>query len=462
MTISPTQQHPLLWHEGMLLAPQHFQQNDIYWQHQLCQTMAQLQPYYWGLFELDLNRQELDNGVLEITRLHAVMQDGTHIQVNSQTQPSRLSCPLAENQELKDNRPVTAYLCVPYRLDGAASGQGVVQRYSQVEGDDAVDEASGQGRVPVLRMRPNVQLSLEKLSNNYCLPLLILRRDLNKKPFDITTYHPPLLRIGGGDFQGGRSLRQRMQTLVSNLRGKALQLARSNSGQRQFLYALTASLPPLEVLLQSPGTHPFTLYQALATLLGQTSALTERPVPPRMPEYDHDNPARCFYPLIRHLDNLVAGILVQFRYREFTRRDKTFELQMPAGEAPRELVVELEPAAGQTFANLEEWLDKARIGSEPLLRQLRERRSPGARSERLSDNERFRYNQRGNAMMFRIHNRTLQIDGRDRQAILPGQPLHLVGEMGLAPPARIILYIENAAPLRRTEQPARPKRLEVQ
>ena len=35
---------PLLWTEGMLLTPQHLQQNDLYWERQSLHQMQQLQP----------------------------------------------------------------------------------------------------------------------------------------------------------------------------------------------------------------------------------------------------------------------------------------------------------------------------------------------------------------------------------------------------------------------------------
>ncbi|AJQ97516.1 type VI secretion system baseplate subunit TssK [Gynuella sunshinyii] len=444
MTISVLQQNPLLWHEGMLLAPQHFQQNDIYWQHQLCQAIAQIQPYYWGVISMDLNQTLVDKGLIEVTDLHAVMADGSHIIVNEETVPSALSCNLDDSQALKNNKPTGIYLCVPYRLEGAASSQGMVQRFIQMDGGEVVDEASGQGRVPVIRMRPNIRLSFDKLSNHYCLLLMVVRKGIDKKNYGITGYHPPLLHLRGADFQQQRSLRYCVRQLAALIREKAIQLSRTNSHSRQFLYALTSSLPPLEVLVQAPGTHPFALYQALAQLLGHASALTESPVPPQIAAYDHDNPAKCFFPLLSLLRQLIADIVIKFRYKEFTYlREQTFELQIQSEWLQQELVIEVVPASGQTFADIEQWLDKARIGSVPVLSALKDRRSPGARAERLSDTERFHYNQSGSAMMFRIYNRTLQIDQKDIKVIQPDQPLQIIGEHHGATPAAIILYVRN-------------------
>ena len=40
------------WSEGMLLSPQHMQQNDIYWQRQFSHLFALMQPHGWGLADL--------------------------------------------------------------------------------------------------------------------------------------------------------------------------------------------------------------------------------------------------------------------------------------------------------------------------------------------------------------------------------------------------------------------------
>ena len=49
----------VVWQEGMLLRPQHFQQNDRYFEHQL-KSRSRLQDIYpWGFFSLEIDRQFL-------------------------------------------------------------------------------------------------------------------------------------------------------------------------------------------------------------------------------------------------------------------------------------------------------------------------------------------------------------------------------------------------------------------
>ena len=57
-------QHKVIWQEGMLLRPQHFQQNDRYFEHQLKVRTQKLDSYAWGFFELEIDRQFLNMGKL--------------------------------------------------------------------------------------------------------------------------------------------------------------------------------------------------------------------------------------------------------------------------------------------------------------------------------------------------------------------------------------------------------------
>ena len=64
------------WHEGMLLAPQHFQQESarvdalVGWQ-----TLAG-HPAAWGVRRLEVDEALLGNGLLRITAIEAILPDG--------------------------------------------------------------------------------------------------------------------------------------------------------------------------------------------------------------------------------------------------------------------------------------------------------------------------------------------------------------------------------------------------
>ena len=66
----------VLWGEGLLLRPQHFQRQDQYHEHCLHKGIRAVHPYAWGVDKLEVDRDALGNGVLRILALSLRFQDG--------------------------------------------------------------------------------------------------------------------------------------------------------------------------------------------------------------------------------------------------------------------------------------------------------------------------------------------------------------------------------------------------
>ncbi|HET9710659.1 MAG TPA: type VI secretion system baseplate subunit TssK, partial [Pyrinomonadaceae bacterium] len=66
----------VLWNEGMLLTPHHFQQWDNYHDEQLRSRFSSLTPYDWGILDLQLSNESIANGVVELVHCRGVMPDG--------------------------------------------------------------------------------------------------------------------------------------------------------------------------------------------------------------------------------------------------------------------------------------------------------------------------------------------------------------------------------------------------
>ena len=64
------------WHEGMLLAPQHFQQLALRQEELLHYHAAALAPFHWGVLRRDIDTAALTEGLLRVGGLEAVLPDG--------------------------------------------------------------------------------------------------------------------------------------------------------------------------------------------------------------------------------------------------------------------------------------------------------------------------------------------------------------------------------------------------
>lgn len=68
-----------LWHEGLILTPQHFQQQDRWTEFALRQHAAAALAEPWGTLSVDVDEEALTTGRLKLTRLKLCFPDGTPI-----------------------------------------------------------------------------------------------------------------------------------------------------------------------------------------------------------------------------------------------------------------------------------------------------------------------------------------------------------------------------------------------
>ena len=67
-----TNQHKVVWSEGMFLQPQHFQQQERYIQAQLAQAMCAMQVDTWGFTALKIDPGQLALGCIVLTACAAL------------------------------------------------------------------------------------------------------------------------------------------------------------------------------------------------------------------------------------------------------------------------------------------------------------------------------------------------------------------------------------------------------
>src|SRR5687767_1467261 len=104
----------VVWHEGMLLAPQHFQQADARLDALVAWHTLASQPLGWGVRQLTIDSALLQAGIFRVQALEAILPDGTAISYSAQ-QPSHgmLQLDLAPFAEALSDAPLNVYLTLP-------------------------------------------------------------------------------------------------------------------------------------------------------------------------------------------------------------------------------------------------------------------------------------------------------------------------------------------------------------
>jgi type VI secretion system protein ImpJ len=381
------------WHEGMLLAPQHFQQMALRQEALLAYHAAALSPYHWGVCRLEHDASLLVAGTFRVTALEAILPDGlvVHWQPGDGGADD-LSLDLSPQADAMKQGELTVWLVVPSRRAGDSPVKGELPRYESFETDGIADENTGEGDVAVPRLRPRLALLLsdEPPPRKY-VGLPLARVSYRNEAFTLAEFVPPSLCVAvtsplGVLCQGiARSLREKAVFLSERVRnpsvaGRAPQLLDTKA----MIQSLVAALPRFEAVLLTGVAHPFTLYLALCDVVGHVAGVGRALVPPALDPYDHADP----WPRFRAARDFIArvideGIIESYTGFPFYLEAGIFSLAFDQVWRNRPLVLGVRGAPGARERDLAAWMDDCLIGSKEKIPTLRDRRILGAPRKRI-------------------------------------------------------------------------------
>ncbi|MFO0575159.1 MAG: type VI secretion system baseplate subunit TssK [Polyangia bacterium] len=434
---------PIQWHEGMLLAPQHFQQLVARSDRLLHYNLALGLPFHFGVVRLRFDSTLLFGGTLRITELEAVLPDGLVVSFRPGT-GSELQIDLRAVTEQAKHEPILLHLAVPAELRGGGQ-EGELGRYVSVSGDSVTDETTGEQPLRIPRLRPRLRLLAgpDAPPQRYVsLPLLSVR--YKNGAFVAAEYIPPLLVVEVDSALGelcariSRRVREKATYLLEVIRSPAITskpaLLEEN---KRLIGSLAANLLPFEALLATGRVHPYCVYVALCSLAGEIAAVGSQLLPPLFPAYDHLDVRRSFDAVSEFiLRSLDEGISEAFTAIPFKLDAGTFVLQFERDWQSRVLILGVKGAPGSSDQQITEWIQSCLIGTTSRFRMLRERRLLGAVRQPIERYEGL-VATRG-ALLFQL---TVSPD-----FIVPGEQL-MVGNFsekpGLVRPAEMSLYVAN-------------------
>lgn len=431
------------WHEGLLLAPQHFQQFSRRHEDVLAYHVLAGLPYCWGVRKLDFDAGLLGAGTLRVTELEAIMPDGLvawHSADDAGGEPLELKLePYAELLQLGE---LTIYLAVAGGgTIGSGSGPASGDRFRSVAGGLVMDEHSEAEPVEIPQLRPKLQLMAGDVPSPrfVSFPLATVTRD--NEVFKLGSFIPPLVQVATDT-----ALWQMCDALAGRLREKCVFLAKQTSipssrvedrlqylELRDRLRSIVTLLPYYEAVLQTESIHPYPLYVALSSLCGPLSLLRAGAVPPAPSPYRHIDLRTTFEALIALLGSMLEAVSQTYRELKFKYEDSVFTHGMEPGWLSERLVI---GARGQSERDLLAWMEGALIGSESILGPLREKRVLGAQRMRIERAEELGLDAGPGIVLFAIQ--------ADPNFILPSLPLLIFnpGDGAAAQrPSEIILYV---------------------
>ncbi|MGQ8367224.1 type VI secretion system baseplate subunit TssK [Glaciecola sp. 1036] len=351
----------VVWSEGMMLQPQHFQQQTRYHDAQLKSTVTTLNPDHWGLTSFVIDLALLKTGKLSVTQAEGIMQDGT---VFSFPQRDHAPAVIDIHQE---NLGQIIYLCVALSRENNSEVQrkeADLTRFklSEFETRDIAGFGNKKTLLEVAGLQFTLRTSNQNNSEFLCIPIAKIEDvSPNGAVSIVSDYLLPSINIKISKHVC--SFIDELQNLLSH-RSHAIASRVSVAGKStanelvefMLLQALNRHSAVVNHLAAAAFVTPFYLFEKLSTLICELSTfIKSSKLPDALPSYQHADPNAVFKPLIEEARQLFSVVLEQnsiniplqerkFGIRVGTISDKTlfqnasFILAVSADVSPDEII----------------------------------------------------------------------------------------------------------------------------
>ncbi len=380
----------IMWHDGMLLSPQHFQQAFNRVENIFQYSLNQNSSYPFGIISFKYEENTFTNGLLKIEELECIFQDGLEYYYNSFKDKFSLEFDLTKYKDQLIKQPLTLVICVPKNEKNNYYLNSTFSRYKSVNIDAySLDENSGEDEIYIPRLKPNVSIMLEhELVSNY-LAIPIAKVYIENSFYKTETFTPPITKVTSATeiWKICNSicmlLRYKIQDIMEDIHKfenddyKSVFFSRKES-----LKNLKLCLPKFEACVYSEQLHPFQLYLALYEVYGAITANDMDDLPKALINYDHFNILNSF----NQLQQLIIEFLEKeipsgFKLAKVSRVDKRFQTSILTNENTIDnqthVLIGLKKNYNVTHEQFSNWIKSAVICDEEFYLTTVERKSLG-------------------------------------------------------------------------------------
>ena len=313
----------IVWNEGMLLTPHHFQQFDNYHEELLNSRVRSMMQHEYGVLELRFSAEAIANGNFQVTTCRAVMPDGLFLNVpDAEAAPNMR--PIGNHFRVDAER-LGVHLAIPAKKMGEANFQaggadanGNI-RYLQ-EGAVVKDETTGANEQQVAYAKSNLRIIFDdELRDGFTsMKIAELQRTPTGQLKVSDEYIPPILKVTASDWLASM-LRQTVEILITKGASLSEQRRQSNASLADFttsevavfwlLHTINNSIPIMSHYFRSPVLHPERLYEEMTRLIGQLMTFSIEMNPKDIVKYDHDDLFFTFSSLSAQLRELLETVI---------------------------------------------------------------------------------------------------------------------------------------------------------
>ena len=308
----------VVWSEGLFLQPQHFQQQERYFERYVEARCRGLASNSWGFTDLELERDLLAIGKFGVRRLAGVFPDGTPFRLPDD---DPLPSPIDIDATVRDQ---VIHLAVPLRrageseVDREGGSDAVRHQLTELPARDVSSSSPDTAVLEVATLRTRL-LPASSLTDAYAsIPLAhVIECRSDRQVVLEDRFIPTVLqsrasaRLSTTCTELLGLLHQRGEALASRVaatgRGAAAEFA-----DFLMLQAINRHEPLFAHFADSGLVHPELLYQACACAAGELATFTTTSKrPPGWPGYQHDRLRESFDPVIAALRASLSVVLEQ-------------------------------------------------------------------------------------------------------------------------------------------------------
>lgn len=303
----------------MFLGPHHFQQWGRYQEGALNSRLKSIAPLCWGLMELEINQEVLENGTFMLLSCHGVLPGGQYVNI-----PETDEAPAGraiEEHFGPSLESLDVYLAIPAYRPGAANcrfeddGSAIETQYFR-DFVQVMDENTGDNEreIPVAKKRLKILFSGESLDSYDYIKIAELGRTPTGAIVLSDSYIPTSLTISASP-----RLIRLVRRLIENLTAKSDELREQfrerGDGAYEFVAAdvsnlwvfqiINSFIPELNHFYSTERGHPEELFRLLARFAGALTVFSVNIRPINLPVYDHKDTTRCFSELDAAIQELL-------------------------------------------------------------------------------------------------------------------------------------------------------------
>ncbi len=309
----------VVWQEGMLLRPQHFQQSDRYYDNQLKARTQLLELYSWGFFGLEIDRQFLAMGKLVVSHASGILPDGSLFELGNEREPLALDVP-------PNTSSTSVYLALPLVTGNhietrRLEQKDVLARYTAFDAEVA-DSNAGDGNISQVSCGlPDFRLLLGEQQSDQAYVKLKLCEVLDTTPDGVISLDAEFIPTFV-HFQASSFLQSCMKETISMLahRGDILaervratgKVGGAEVGDFMMLQLINRYEPVLRHYMGVEHLHPEQIYRELLGLLGELSTFASETKRPRLDSrYQHSDQGTSFRRLLDAIRQVLSMVLEQ-------------------------------------------------------------------------------------------------------------------------------------------------------